>query len=163
MALSATVYEIGFLSAFISRNDLLAKEWLEWRDATKMPWSVPRITRGGLRNVDSEPLSDKVYVLYCSACAAKHGNPRLLRKLGVATTNDGRLLAADTEFTPGAGNTALVGIQVAGTAAMTAAAVSLNHCEIRSEDRKSIKATMDAWTTFQEALSAARGHRHKRQ
>jgi hypothetical protein len=123
LVLAASAYEVGHLSAYIAFDDSLAREWSAWSNPTKTfgKRTVRELTRGGLRNAGMDPQTeDKQYYWYQVCCASKHANPVLQRKAGVSDSDAMRLLNANPEFSPGAGNRAFLAMLVAGVGAAVA-------------------------------------------
>jgi hypothetical protein len=124
LALSSVVYELGHLSAWIGPDDGLARTWLEWKEATRMPkgWGWQNVTRGALVRTgrgDSATVF-RQGLFYSRACLAKHGNPIALRNRPAALTPDMAVLNADPAFTPASGNDTVTAFMIAGTSGLVA-------------------------------------------
>jgi len=92
LGMAATVYEHSSAVAFIGNNDSRAKKWEDHEDPSR---SYPSTSgrRKGIRAMirtfvpnasNLEESVDRQEQLYEVFCMAKHGNPRALRRFGVA-------------------------------------------------------------------------------
>lgn len=159
MTVASSIYELGYVAAYICNSNTRATEWLEWKALENGPWPRSKYVTGALQNA-LEPDHNREFrdedKYYKTLCWAKHGNPRLQQAYPVSASAAAHMLNVDPDVTPRTAKRSRTAFYIALRPAIVSLMALSRHHVIHVKRIARVNRAVHEWCDLEERLFRAR-------